>query len=399
MWITANGNDSIEIENDVVKRVLGMYPEEQLAEDRPVFREAFESGRITFDDLKAESDKILIPWQMFLLSPANLDTQLAHIEEQRKFKVSEKLVAKRKGTGDITSRRIVDRLIRQQNFLVSSRRFGTNPFCGSLVGLSTAQAVEFILRYFSIERAGMWRYVGKGKALEYLIQQVEEKNINIARGVLANKILPMTGGVLREVYRNTSGFVIKDEKVPYLFLPSEINQDEVESRQIYTLIYLLAIVGLGQYSYFIGKNFKTQILKATGTEARLHAITSELLVPGSEVETFRGRGMTTEMRDELSQRFKVSPSALVTTLRKRGILSKQQYEDLRPPPFVPKKREGKMRTPWVSTSVAKFCGQISHEAIKGGIQGGALSSIQAQYLIWGSVNKVKYRKYRNELHI
>ena len=101
MWITANGKDSTEIEDSVVERVLNLYPEEELS-TRSVFQNAFTSGRITFADLQSESDKILIPWQMFFLTSANLNTQMAHIDTQRQHKVSAKLVAKRRGTGEVT---------------------------------------------------------------------------------------------------------------------------------------------------------------------------------------------------------------------------------------------------------------------------------------------------------
>lgn len=398
MWVTANGTNATEIEDSVVGRVLGIYPEEKLI-DRPIFQDAFANGSIAFSDLVAESEKILIPWQMFFLTSANLDTQIAHIDNQRQHKVSNKLVAKRKGSGDVTSKRIVDRLIRQQNFLTTTITFPDNPFCGALRNIQTNRAVELILSHFDINRALLWRYTSKGRALEYLIDKVEAKNINVSRGVLTNKLLPTWQVVPSDVYRSTSGFVIKDDKVPFVFLPSEVNPDEVESRQIYTLVYLLVIIGLEQYEYFLGKDFKAKMLRSTGMTARLHAITTELLIPATEVEPLRGQNITPGLRDSLSSKFKVSPSALVITLRRRGIISRADYEALKPPPYVPKKSTGHVRSPRVSTSVEKFCGQMTFRAINGAIRGGTLPSIQAQHLIWGAVNKKGYHKYRNELGI
>lgn len=398
MWIKANGTNSTEIEDNVIERVLGMYPEEKLI-DRPIFSEAFANGHIDFMDLQAESEKILIPWQMFLLNRTNLDNQIAQIDKQRKYKVSSKLIAKRKGTGNVTSKRIIDRLIRQQNFLTSSVTFSNNSFCGSLQGMQTSQAVNHILTHFKIDRSTLWSFTSKGRALKYFIAQTEDKNINVSRGVLTNKLLPAWQVVQNDVYKSTSGFVIRDDQVPFVFLPSEVNPDEVESRQIYTLIYLIAIIGLEQYDYFLDKNFKAKILKAKGISAKLHSITTELLIPTTEVEPLREQSITSNMRDDLSNKFKVSPLALVTTLRMRGIISKQEYDALKPPVYVPKKTKTHMNSPRVSTSVEKFCGRITFQAINIGIRSGSLSSVQAQHLIWGASNKKGYRKYRNELGI
>ncbi len=396
MWIIVNGTQSTEIDDDIVKRILTLYPEEKLYE-RAVFKNAFSNGYIEYKDLINESGKILIPWQLFFLDKKNFNNQIKHIETQRKHKVSDKLVAKRRGTGEVTSKRIIDRLIRQQNFLNDTGLFPYNSFCGSLKSILTKRATESILNHFLIDRNVLWRYKGKGSALGYLINKIESGNINVSRGVLTNKLLPTWQVVPSDVYRNTSGFAIKDDNIPFVFLPSEINPDEVESRQIYSLIYLVVVIGLDQYDYFLGKDFKAKVMKATGTGARIHAITAEFLMPTEETEKLRGQKVTILIRDSLAERFKVSPLALVTTLRMRGIINKSEYEALKPAPFIPKKRTTPSQSPKVSTSVEKFCGNKSFTAINAGIKSKSLQSIQAQYLIFGSVNKKGYYKYRLEL--
>lgn len=398
MWVTVNRANSTKIDDAVVARVLNIYPEEALA-TRAIFKAAVADGSIEYDDLKSESEKILIPWQMFFLNSANFSAQVAHIEAQRQGKVSAKLMAKRKGAGDTTSKRIVDRLIRLQNYLTTTNKIPANSFCGSLKGIRTKEAAESIITHFSISRRTMWGYRGKGTALEYLIGLVEDKNINISRGVLSNKLLPMARIVPSDVYRSTSGFAIKDTSVPFIFLPSEINPDEVESRQIYTLIYLLAVIGLEQYDYFLGKDFKAKLMTAQNMNARLHAITTELLIPTSETDTLRGQNITIALRDDLAAKFKVSPLALVVTLKMRGVITKKEFDTLKPAPFVSAGKPGPRHSPKVSTSVEKFCGRHSFTAINAGIRGDTLKSIPAQYLIFGAVNKKGYKRYRNELGI
>jgi hypothetical protein len=399
MWITVKDSKSTEIENNVFRSILEMYPEESLG-SRIVFREAFASGQIEFSVLKNESEKILIPWQMFFLNSTNLRIQITNIEKQRKFKVSPKLIARRKGAGNVTSKRIIDRLIRQQNFLLSTLKFPKNGFCGELKGLRNSEAVEKILSYFKINRSNFWDFSTKRKALEYLVEKIESKNINVSKGVLAHKLLPNWKVVPNNIYKNTSGFVIKDERVPFVFLPNELNPDELEGRQIYTLIYLMTIIGLEQYDYFLDKNLSLKEVEGGGVVAKLHDITSGLLIPSSEVEQFRDEQITLKERDSLTSRLKVSPTALLITLLKRSIISRKQYEALKPSPYVPQKNDkDKKHSPKVSTSIRKFCGQITYQAISDAITSGALQSIQAQHLIWGAPNKKAYRAFRSEIGV
>lgn len=397
MLITVNGNFATEIEDAVLNRILNLYPEEKLS-GRSAFEKAFRLGSIELKALKEESAKILIPWQMFFLNADNFDDQIKHIEDQRKHKVSPKLLSKRRGAGNNTSKRIIDRLIRQQNFLTEQSDFPINTYCGSLCRMSPKKAAEQILKYFGVERSTYWDYEKKEKALDYFIEKVESKYINVCRGVLTNKLLPMHQVVDYDVYKNTSGFVIKDDRIPFIFLPNEINPDEAVSRQLYTLVYLLVIIGLGQYDYILKRDLKAQSLMPTRIENRLHSITSELLIPHSELNQYKGQQITPTIRDSLCQKLKVTPLALVTSLKVRGVINDMQYEELKPAVFQHGnvKREN-VSHPHVSTSIRKFCGNHTYKAICFAIKSKSLPNTQAQYLIFGSINKNGFRKFCTEI--
>ena len=140
--------------------------------------------------------------------------------------------------------------------------------------------------------------------------------------------------------------------------------------------------------------------KAQGVEARIHAITTEILMPAAELDKLRGKPITLELRDELSRKFKVSPLALVVTLRMRGIITKKEYDALKPAPYVPQKTPNtEIRAPHVSTSVRKFCGLMSFNAINASLKSGVLQRVQAQHLIFGGANKKGFKKYCNELNL
>ncbi len=399
MWVTVNGTNSTEIDNSVVKRVLNLYPEEELG-TREVFERALANDAIEFRDLKEESEKILLPWQLFFLNPRNLNVQMARIEALREHKVSRKLMTKRRGRGNTTSKRIVDRLIRQQNFVTSTETLPLNPFCCSLQKMHARAAANALAAHFEIDFPWLWKTNGKGRALDYLIAQVEAKSINVSRGVLTHKLLPNHQVVPGDVYKNTSGFVIKDDHLPFVFLPGEINPDEVESRQIYSLIYLLVVIGLGQYEYILEKDFRATLLTATGMARRIHDITTELLIPSVETEKLRGQTITPSLRDSLASKFKVSPTALIITLRIRKIIAKKQYDELMPPPYTPRKRTREyLRSPKITTAVKKLCGRKTYEVINRSIKNKTITSVQAQYLIFGAPNKKGFQAYKNLLSI
>lgn len=396
MWITVNKVKATKINDNVIARVLNLYPEEKLFE-RPIFQKSLQTGSIEFRELREESDKIIVPWQIFFLDEKNFEFELDHIESKRIHKVSEKLLSKRKGSGSITSKRIIDRLIRQQNFLKQNTNIPPNEFVGSLKQKSVQEAANQILNYFEIDQSRYWKFSRKETALEHFIHRVEAKNINISRGVLTHKILPNHQVARNEVYKNTSGFVIKDDQIPFIFLPNEINPDEAPSRQLYTLVYLLTIIGFNQYDYTLEKDFTSKVFNKSRMELKFHAITSALLIPKLELEKYQGVKITASIRDSLCQQLKVTPLALVTTMKIRKIITEQEYELLKPSEFKKSKKSGFKSQPKISTAIEKFCGKSTYEAICFGLRSKSLYSTQAQYLIFGTINKKGLRAFRKEI--
>lgn len=396
MLLTANNVASTEIANSVICKVLGIYPEECLIE-RPVFREAFIDGSIDIDDLREESAKMSIPWQFFLLEEIALDKELKKIEDLR-HKASERLFVKRKGEGEVTSKRILDRMIRAQCFVSENGSFPPNTFIGSLKGKSMLDAASHIQLYFDINLFS-FRKLPKFDALEYLISRIEDRNINVCRGVLSNQILPLLDES-KDVYRNTSGFAIRDDKVPFVFLPSEVNPSEAEGRQIYTLVYLVVLIGLDSFDHLIQRNYGANVLKAKGADLAAHRIASEFLLPTSETDKYRGVQITEEDRDTLSRRFKITPSAVVTIFKLRGFFkTNDEYDMMMPLPVKSEKRRKGGAVVPIEKSVRKFSGRHAYDVINGSIKSERLSAVPAQYLIFGCVRKKKFRQYRKNLSI
>ncbi len=399
MWVKVGNKKAVEIHDDVIRGVLSIYPEEQLV-DRRFFIEAFSNGYLSYKGLMDECDSMLIPWQMFFLNPANLKKQLENIEKNRKSKFRKSFFTKRESAGKVTSKRIIDRLIRLQDYITNNfkQQLSRHSFCASMKGKTTDECVKIFTDSFDIN---MDTFRGKSQidtALEYLIEKIESKNINISRGVLKGGVLPELKGA-GTVYKNTSGFVIKDENIPFIFLPDDLNPDEAFGRRIYTLVYLLVSIGIDEYDFYIESNFKASALKTKGSEAKRHKITTAILLPETETEKLRGTGVTQTEIASLSKTHKITPTAVVVTLKRRGVIDQKEYESLLPTPGVLPKNKSKGRRPNIDTAVRKFCGLQSFGYLNQGIKSGALGGIEAQYLLFGRVNQKQYKNYRQKVNI
>lgn len=394
MWISVNGAKVIEIDDSVVRMLLSLYPEENLLE-RPVFTDALKNDQIDLRKLKSEADMILVPWQMFLLTSKVLKEQLLHIERQREIKLTGKIAGKRKGQGNTTSKRILDRMIRLQNFTVAKIASSPNAFCQSLLNMSYKGGSDHIASHFGIDRDKLWRFDTKEKALDYLIKQVEGRSFNVSRGVLTHKFLPHTSVVNGAVYKATSGFILHDNCIPFIFLPGEINPNEVTSRQIYSLIYLLVVAGLGDYTYSIEKDFRA--LQATKPALKkIHGIVTEFLYPNSHSDSLRGVNIDSSQVRQITEKYKMSPTAILTTLKLRGVIDQATFEELSPDP-LPSLPPSTKRSPHVSTAARKLCGLQGHTAVSNAVRSSQIAPAQAQYLLFGAINKTAFRKYRAEI--
>jgi|WetSurMetagenome_2_1015567.scaffolds.fasta_scaffold00882_18 hypothetical protein len=390
MFIRVGHENSIELSDKVFDDILSIYPEEEL-KLRPIFKEAFNNGFIVFKDLLKESECLYIPWQIFFLDKENLKIEKERIKKLRENKFSPKFFSKRKGAGKVTSKRIIDRLVRLQNFIVKNFELPDNNFCGLLRGRDVPECIKLMTNFFNIDLN--FNSQTKEKALEYLIAQVELKKINVSRGVLKAGVLPEVSGV-NKIYKNTSGFVIKDVKIPFIFLPDEINPDEVIGRRIYTLFYLLTCVGLNDYSFFLESEFVASSIKSTGLEKKKHDIVTGILLPHEVTSILDKANINKELILSIASRYKITPTAVVVTLRRRKIINSEEYDLLLPEPYeLTNRRSGQGRRLKIHNAVEKFCGKVAFDAINQGISSKSLKSVEAQYLMFGRVKKIEYIKY------
>lgn len=389
--LKTHGKKVIDIDEASIDKILNVYSDESLR-DRPVFINARNTGELSFSDLKSECDKILMPWQLFFLESTKLDDVIKKITDKRASKFANKLIASRDNEGRGISLRIADKVIGFQEFALGNIK-DTNSYCGSLKALKRDQWAKKIIDYFEIDPAILMSGK-KEETLNRLIELIEGKNIRVARGVLANKLLPAEN-TIRATYRKSSGFAVKNDKLPYVFLPSEINDNETYGRQILTLIVLLVLIGTDDYSMYVTGNLELYI-KGKKSLQQAFGVANEILLPFSETDKYRNVKITDAIRDNLAGKFMLTPSAIVVTLRQRGIIDndndqKALLESISPPRSDPKHHP---RTPKIDTSVRKLCGNATTKDIVQALSTGKLTSIPAQYLIFGRVDKLKFIKFK-----
>lgn len=398
MILKSGTTEAVVLDDNVFTTLLNFYPEERLLEHE-IFKNAFNKGSITFNELKDISDKIHLPWQMFLLDLNNLKKELKNIGDNRldKFPLSLLKIHKRKGRGDTTSRRIIDRQIRIQSFVVSQlpEAFVCD-FSGSLKDKTVQDVVKHIISYFDIDIKYFRTRDSAEKAKEYLIEKIQTKeNINISQGVRTNGILPEVKNTF-DLYKNTSGFVVKDKKIPFIFLPSEINPDENHFRQIYTLIYLLVVIGYEEYSHAI-ESYSFKKIKDDKKFKLINEVVSEFLLPVLVTNGLTMETIDQDLINNLKNQYKISYTAILFILRLRKKIDKDTQESLKLPerePSVFHEIKKWFNHPHISTSVRKFCGNVAFNKVNNAIKNNSIYPNQAQMIIFGRFRKDKWNEYR-----
>jgi hypothetical protein len=401
MIVSLENKKIFEINREVVLSLLNMYPEEGLCE-RKVFARALIENKIDINDLKLESDKVLIPWQFFLLNAVNYKIELHKIRELRKRKVSTKLLSKRKGVGGQTSRRIVDRILRLQNYVEENIDMDNNPFCSSLKSFHRNDIKDYFLNYFSIDLERLWSINSKAEAIEYLVKKIEQKGINICRGVLTHKILPHHMVVKNELYKNTSGFIVYDPKIPFIFLPGDISPLETDGRQAFTLIYLTLLIGLGNYNFVMESDLEAKYFssKTNINDKEILRIASEILIP-FQLEDEIDDSLDKYSVETFCKKYKVTPTAILVTLLIRRLIKIQKYKEIKAS-FANLKTtqtNSNRRGQKVESAVRKFCGKYAYDLLNQNIKSKKTSKVLAQHLIFGAASKSNFKRYCINLNL
>ncbi|MFH5228157.1 hypothetical protein [Antrihabitans spumae] len=284
----------------IVQAVFEALLENSVASDYVAFRNAVDKGSIKFKNLVFLATKGEIPYSLFF-------APLPLVETQIETKTAKLLEGVGKSTFSVNSRDVVELrsielivkdLLRKQALLKKhDDTLARNEIVGLLgrPGRPVEEDAAMLMRAIGLTHTAMRAAKNKQTALEHLIERLEANQILVSRSV--NNYMP------QRLKKKFSGMTIKDNKVPYIFLASESDREELFGRQVFTLTLLTVLIARKIFAPV------TYDAKSAGpSPGHEYEIVGEILMPTGEISRLPLASL-----DDIvtaAEDFKVTPSAM-----------------------------------------------------------------------------------------
>lgn len=302
--------EEIPIERSVFVTLL----ENSIAGTYAGYEQALQSGRIRFENLKDLSRKGEIPYSLFF-------APLPVVQGQVSDKAEKLLAGINRNTFSIGTRLqvelrevelIVKDLIRKQELLkLHDKSLTRNQIVGSLSrskGSPEADA-EHLVTMLNFSPAALTELRTKEKALESMIDTLEANQIMVSRSVRSYmpQILPRI---------KFSGLTVSDRKIPFIFLTGGDYDDHQEpvGRSIFTLALLTVMISKRIFAPMTWDGGST-----VSERGEVYDIAGAMLMPRDQMLTLRPTSL--EEMVQVSDRFKVTPSAVTVRALRLGLIS------------------------------------------------------------------------------
>ena len=381
--ITIYNKTIFRIDASNIKNILNLYPDEKLWE-HGVFQEILETGKLRLDQgFMRTVQSMNIPWQLFCLTTNRLDEQLDKMKAQRLDQPAF-FVANRANNASRISTRMADRIIGWQAFLNHrNQNLRPNLFLGAFPELQAAKLAQQIIDSLEIDMLS-FRSLSKGKALQYLIECAERQQFGVARVVYDHGLLPRVKQS-REAYNRSSGFIIYDKNVPFLFLPAASGLDEAPGRQIYTLLLLITMAFKGYHNLLLIPNKEERFDQIEGYSTKeeqiLYEAVNEILLPKCITNDFVGIQIKGEHVRKWANKYNLTPRATLVILAMRNLVKMNDIELVKPP-----QKSGGMPLS-SSMAIRKLCGDYTSRHLIQALRNKDITSTQFEHLLCGIRNK------------
>lgn len=306
---------SVPIEREVFTALF----EHSVASDRADVRKALTSSTIPFKTLVDLARKAEIPYPLFF-------APLAVVEQQLKVKTDKLMAGFTKTSFSMHSRNrvlladielIVKDLLRKQELLKADDTLTNNEIVGFLKRSrgTVAEDAARLMDALEFTTADLKNAKTKESALELLIARLEAKQVLVARS--AKNHMP------QQLPRRAkfSGMTIKDKKVPYVFLATGDEGDNLEptGRKIFTLTLLTVLIARGTFAPVTYDGHSKD-----ETSPREYELTAQILMPAAELRTIDVSSL--ESVKDVAAVYKVTPSAIVMRTRRLGALDREMAD-------------------------------------------------------------------------
>jgi Zn-dependent peptidase ImmA (M78 family) len=349
------------------------------------YNDAINTNTISFKNLKNLATKAGIPFPLFFASKRVVDKQIANKNKNIIEKVSPKEVIRVTSRGKMDMKDIVlitTDISRKQEFL-KNRVYSIvadNTFLGciarELKGTTSIEDLAKKIRELLKIELSYLRNLSKDGVLGYLVRCIEEMRVFVSFS--SYNYMPQNLDPSLEL----SGFCMKDKKAPFIFINTRDGESkpkiiESEGRQIFTLLAMIACIGMNK--------FDQDSIKVA------FSIAGEIIIPKNELTDIKVA--TIDDLKEKAHYFKVTPSMVLYRLESAKGIDKDLANTFR----LKLKQELKnappkgRRAPLPVTGYSKYNGRrFSKEVIK------AYNSKKITQL---EVNNILFRsgKFNNKL--
>ena len=162
------------------------------------------------------------------------------------------------------------------------------------------------------------------------------------------------------------------------------------------------MIGNNQYDIALTGELELSITSTRGLQ-QAFSVATEILLPFSVTDAYRTNLIDSNIIEALSEQYMLTPSAIIITLWQRGLLRnddhKQELLDNMNVPLSTADTKGFRRPANIDTAIKKWCGTATTRDIVQAINSKILSPIEAQYLIFGRVDKSRYAKFKAKFNI
>lgn len=302
--------------------------------DRDVFATLFHNSVVSsYADVRDALDGKALPFESFLklAYQAEIPYPLFFaprevVDEQVRIKTQKLMAGFSKQTFSMHSRHkvelcdvelIVKDLINKQEWL---RRYDQTLEVNRLVGLvkrsrrPVAEDAARILRVLELDLADLRMAKTKEAAVDVFINRLEANQVLVSRS--AQHHMP------QEIPRRAkfSGLTIKDKRVPFIFLASGNEGDNLEApgRRLFTLALLTALIAQGTFTP-VNYDGHTKDEDAP----RPFELAGEILMPKFEMSDMRFPDL--DAVREAASLFKVTPSAVAMRARQLRRIERDQF--------------------------------------------------------------------------